>query len=232
MMIRACARISAFSVLALQAACGQEAGPSPQDGAPAVDGAAPADSGPAGPADAARGDDASAADLSAPPPDATSPDAGPFTLASPAIMAGATIASTFTCAGTNVSPPLVATGAPSTAKSFALVLQDLSNKNIHWVIWDIPTGTASLPQSVAKQAMPAVPAGAKQALSYDGSTYGYLGPCPGGNVHTYEFTMYALDVATLPNVTPTTARAMVATAIRAHGFASAALQGTSNAKHP
>jgi Raf kinase inhibitor-like YbhB/YbcL family protein len=166
------------------------------------------------------------ADLS-PPPDL----AGPLRLTSSAIMPGATIASRFTCAATDVSPPLAYAGGPA-AKSYALILQDLSNKNIHWVIWDIPPTTGELPENVAKQAMPAVPAGSKQTLSYDGSTYGYLGPCPGGSVHTYEFGVFALDVDTLPNVKPTTPRTTVASAIRAQAIASATLQGTSDAKRP
>jgi len=227
-MIRACGRICFLSFLALQTGCGKDAGPPPP---PTVDGSTANDGAASPPPDAAQPEDASVSDLST-SPDATMPDPGPLTLTSSAIMPGATIASMFTCAGTNVSPPLAFKGGPSAAKSYALVLQDLSNQNIHWVIWDMPTSTTSLPQGVAKQATPAVPAGAKQALSYDGTTYGYLGPCPGGNVHTYQFSIYALDVATLPNVTPMTARATVATAVRAHQIASATLQGTSNAKHP
>jgi Raf kinase inhibitor-like YbhB/YbcL family protein len=209
-------QLALLSVVALAPACGDDGGSPPP---PVVQDLSVGE-----PSDAAIG----VADL------LTLPDltpAGPLRLESSAIMPGAAIASRFTCAGINVSPPLAFAGGPP-AKSYALILQDLSNKNIHWVIWDIPPSTVELSENVAKQAMPAVPAGAKQTFSYDGSTYGYLGPCPGGNVHTYEFAVYALDVATLPNVKPTTPRATVADAIRTQATASATLQGTSDAKKP
>jgi phosphatidylethanolamine-binding protein (PEBP) family uncharacterized protein len=46
-------------------------------------------------------------------------------------------------------------------------------------------------------APPDVP-GAHQTRSFSGSL-GYRGPCP-GSTHTYEFAIYALDIAALPNL--------------------------------
>jgi Raf kinase inhibitor-like YbhB/YbcL family protein len=194
------------------------------------------------PTDVSPDPDASAADAAdtTPTPDGESPKrdagdaaidapAGPLTLTSSALNQGASIASVYTCAGTNVSLPLSWSGGTG-AKSYAVVLLDVSNNNIHWVIWDIPTATTSLPEALEKKANPASPPGAKQALSYDGTTNGYLGPCPGGSVHTYEWTVYAMDVATLPGVNTTSKRADVRAAVIAHNVASAKLSGTSNAK--
>jgi len=73
------------------------------------------------------------------------------------------------------------------------------------------------------------PAGAKQK-AYSGN--GYMGPCPSGMVHTYTFTLYALDVATLPGVMASTATAGLVTAIQMHDVASATLSATSDAKKP
>ena len=86
----------------------------------------------------------------------------------------------------------------------------------HWMMWDIPADVTSLPTNIARMAMPPVPAGAKQAKpNVDGSTwYGYSGPCPGSPNRQYDFDVYALDVATLPGVTPDTAVRTVITAVR------------------
>ena len=59
----------------------------------------------------------------------------------------------------------------------------------------------------------AIPPGSKQVKSYDNATFGYLGPCPGGNVHSYEFDLYAVDAATLPGVTTSSSVSMKRLAI-------------------
>jgi Raf kinase inhibitor-like YbhB/YbcL family protein len=106
-----------------------------------------------------------------------------------------------------------------------VILTDQSNSLLHWVIWDIPSNATGLPEGVEKVAQPSMPAGAKQAKSYDGATYGYLGPCP-PSTHTYQFVVHALDVATLPGVTVASTRAEVATVVAAHDLGTAALSGT------
>ncbi|HEX2670606.1 MAG TPA: YbhB/YbcL family Raf kinase inhibitor-like protein, partial [Polyangiaceae bacterium] len=119
------------------------------------------------------------------------------------------------------SPPFAWTPGPSATLSYALVMYDPSPKFTHWVVWDIPPSTLALPAALGSSAMLTMPAGAKQAA---GSGMGYLGPCPPQNMtHTYEFTIYALDVATLPGVTTTTTTANLVTAIQMHDIASAVL---------
>jgi hypothetical protein len=78
---------------------------------------------------------------------------------------------------------------------------------------------------VEKKANPAIPPGARQVKSYDNQTFGYLGPCP-PSLHTYEFAVFALDVATLPGVTTASTRAQVNTEILKHDLASTTLTGT------
>jgi Raf kinase inhibitor-like YbhB/YbcL family protein len=99
----------------------------------------------------------------------------------------------------------------------------------HWVVWDIPPSTTMLQESLETTAMLTMPAGAKQAA---GQGMGYLGPCPNGMSHTYKFTIYALDVATLPGVTTSSTTANVAAAIEMHDIASANFSGTSDATKP
>lgn len=112
--------------------------------------------------------------------------------------------------------------------SYALVMYDPTPKFTHWVVWDIPASTLMLPAALGGSAMLTMPAGAKQAA---GSGMGYLGPCPPGNAtHTYEFTIYALDVATLPGVTTSTTTANLVTAIQMHDIASAMFSAPSDGK--
>ncbi len=110
--------------------------------------------------------------------------------------------------------------------SYALVLQDTNNNLNHWVLYDIPLATTSLAESLETTSPLTMPAGAKQK-AFSGN--GYMGPCPSGMMHTYTFTLYALDVATLPGVTGSSATMALVTAIQAHDLASATLSGTSNA---
>lgn len=128
--------------------------------------------------------------------------------------------------GKNTSPDLSWTAGPAGTLSYAVVLTDKTPSDyLHWVIWDIPAGTIALPASVENKANPAVPAGSKQVKSYDGQTYGYLGPCP-GETHTYEFAVFALDVATVPNITTASTLAQAKKQILNHDLASATLTGT------
>jgi Raf kinase inhibitor-like YbhB/YbcL family protein len=151
-------------------------------------------------------------------------------LTSSKLTAGAAFPTEFTCASNpNHSPPLAWTPGPSAALSYALVLLDTNNSFNHWVVWDIPPGTNMLPESLPTTAALTMPAGAKQA---SGQGMGYLGPCPSGMTHTYKFTLYALDVATLPGVMASTSTANLAAAIEMHDIASASLSATSDAKKP
>jgi hypothetical protein len=129
-----------------------------------------------------------------------------------------------TCNGANTSPELAWTGAPAAAKSWAIVLTDKSNNLVHWVIYDVPGTSAGLPANVEKAYQPANVQGAKQTTSYQPATRGYLGPCP-PTEHTYQFALYALDVATLPNVTMSSTRTDAETEIKKHVVATATLTG-------
>lgn len=158
--------------------------------------------------------------------DAGAVDAGAsICLTSTAFSDGGTIPVRHACAGMNLSVPLAWSAIP-TAQSYAVVMTDATNNLLHWVIWDIPSSTLSLPEGTAKLAQPPIPAGARQVLSYDGSTYGYLGPCP-PVTHVYRFELFGLEVATLPGVSTTSTRAQVKTAIAAHAVSGTqALEGS------
>ena len=154
---------------------------------------------------------------------------GEFVLASDDVASGGIFPADNTCAGANFSPELHWTPAAG-ALSWAMTLIDTDNDVIHWVIWDIPVGTTSLEVSIPNDAMPNPPGGgAKQVRSYDSATYGYLGPCPVVEFHTYEFRVYAMDVATLPGVTTSSTRAEALAAVEAHELESAFFTADSDA---
>ncbi len=155
-----------------------------------------------------------------------------FNVTSSSFAQGATIPTRHECSsngpGSNVSPPLAWSGAPASARSYAIVMRDLDFQSgfIHWVIWDIPESETSLQEDVEHVAEPTVPAGAKQA-SFSGSLVGYQGPCSPSSVNTYEITVYALPVDTLDAITPATPKAQAAAAIVNAAIAVARLSGES-----
>jgi Raf kinase inhibitor-like YbhB/YbcL family protein len=183
-------------------------------------------------------------------PDATMIDGRPFALTSPAFSgivlapdaglasacpSGDGGAGTFPAANTcaspvgDISPELDWTAGPAGTKSYAIVLHDLCNNLFHWAVWDIPASAMQLPSMAADGGTAlTMPAGAMQ-VSFRGTSY--VGPCPGsGNVlHTYEFTLYALDVTALAG--PTGSPSDIETLARMHSLATATLAGTSNAKN-
>jgi Raf kinase inhibitor-like YbhB/YbcL family protein len=150
---------------------------------------------------------------------------GHFSLTSTDIRAGRPIPQQFWgCTGTGVSPELAWSGAPAATRSYAITLYDpdapTGSGFWHWVAWDIPTGTTSLPTG----AVP--PAGAVSGTN-DGGGLGYTGPCPpvGDVTHHYRFTVVALDVASLQLPADTHA-AVVGFVMGQHALASASLTAT------
>ncbi|MEU7530995.1 YbhB/YbcL family Raf kinase inhibitor-like protein [Saccharothrix sp. NPDC042600] len=168
-------------------------------------------------------------------PAAAAPNA--FVLSSSAFANGGTIPKVHECtsgggndpAKRNESPPLTWTGAPAAARSYAIVMRDLDNNNlIHWVIYDIPTTTTSLPQNVQHAYRPAVPAGSRQVY-YRGSAslYGYQGPCSPSTVNTYEFVVHALNQTSLTTLTSSSSTQTAARTIAAASLGSARITGES-----
>jgi Raf kinase inhibitor-like YbhB/YbcL family protein len=149
-----------------------------------------------------------------------------FTLASPAFQNGDTIPRQYTCDGTDVSPPLDWLAPPAGAVSFALIVEDPDAPGgtfIHWVLYDLPGTTASLPEAVPKAAELPQLGGAKQGRTSFGRT-GYGGPCPpAGRAHHYHFRLFALKAKLGLGAGAT--RDQVMTAMQAHELGRAELVG-------
>lgn len=186
----------------------------------------------------------------APASDAPSQAAAePFSLTSPAFVEGAPIPVRYTADGDGMSPPLAWRGAPSGTQSFTLVLVDPDvpfgqtvpgygempplgtqpgDLFIHWIATGIPPGTTALAEGASPDAMPA---GALEPMNSFGlfggeaNQYGGPAPPPGTKAHAYRFILYALDVASLPDVTAESDFAAVTDAMAGHVLAATTLTG-------
>lgn len=121
-----------------------------------------------------------------------------FTLTSPAFADRARVPEPHTCDGEDRSPELRWEGAPAATRSFALIMDDPDAPPgtwVHWVLYDIPSALAGLPEGLPKT--PRVLDGAKHGACWGVDRYersGYHGPCPPpGKPHRYFFRLYALD---------------------------------------
>ena len=161
-------------------------------------------------------------------------DQNAFSLSSPAFVEMGPIGAQYQCGSTGASPPLSWTAAPQGTQSYAIVMIGPDANGVgspyHWVIWDIPAATSSLPEAIAQLASPPVPPGSSQiSTGTDGATWpGYAGPCSTLPM-AYTFTVFALKTRQLPGVTAASTGADVFTAIQANTIAKAQL--TAMASH-
>ena len=132
--------------------------------------------------------------------------AGSFTLQSSELEGQLSMKQVFNgfgCTGENLSPALSWKNAPKGTKSFALTVYDPDAPTgsgwWHWVVFNLPATVTSLPSDAGNTAKALMPKGAVQSLTSYGKG-GFGGACPpaGDRAHRYLFTVYALDVETLP----------------------------------
>lgn len=164
---------------------------------------------------------------------AHAPMTSSFTLTSPDFREGGNLADStmlngLDCHGPNISPALTWSGAPAGTKSFALVLDDYKARGgdgfVHWVAYNIPATTTSLPSNAGASEPELTPAGRHAYNDFLKRSYG--GPCPPeGAPHEYRFTVYALDLDTIDDAgTPMTWRKL-RFIIKGHVLAQASLTG-------
>ncbi len=119
----------------------------------------------------------------------------------------------------SVSPEVTWTEGPEGTLSYAITFTDVTiletrdpnamdyNQGYHWVIWDIPAETLSIPAELSSGHLPTEIAGARQFSPFN--DYGFMGPCPNmpppedmddpppRNNDSYSFTVYAMPTETL-----------------------------------
>ena len=150
-----------------------------------------------------------------------------LTITSSVFRHNADIPTRYTCDGDDASPPLSWTGVPAGAKSLVLIVDDPDAPDpkapkmtwIHWVLYNIPPGTASLAEDVAAKNLPK---GTLEGIN-DWKRTGYGGPCPPVGRHRYFHKLYALDTV-LPDLGRPT-KAKLEKAMHGHVLAQAELIG-------
>ncbi|HEY2011552.1 MAG TPA: YbhB/YbcL family Raf kinase inhibitor-like protein [Rhizomicrobium sp.] len=152
----------------------------------------------------------------------------PMVLTSSSFEDGGVIPDKYSGASSSpVSPALSWTGAPANTQAFAIVMHDLDTMpraagpdNLHWLIFNIPAGTTSLPEGVPNSAR--LSDGSIQLVN-GGNKVGYLPLGARGVYHHYVIELYALD-GKIP-VTPEGSRQDATSEILAHTLAHAAYVG-------
>jgi Raf kinase inhibitor-like YbhB/YbcL family protein len=120
-----------------------------------------------------------------------------MTLTSTAWPDGGAIPKKFSQAGDEVSPPLEWSNVPDGTVSFVLIARDLdaatgtgTDDVLHWMLWNIPGASRSLPEGVPHGSQLAD--GTRQ-ISVSGPYYRGPGAPAAGPAHHYTFELFALD---------------------------------------
>lgn len=152
----------------------------------------------------------------------------PLAVSSLAIGAGGRLGDRFTAYHDNLSPPL-AWGNVGGVQSWVVVVEDPDANRprpyIHWLAWNMPARTASLPEGLTAAT---TPPGMAQGFN-SGLGPGWGGPRPpkGSGLHHYHFQVFALDtVLELPRMA---SRDALVAAMKGHVLASGETVGTYSA---
>jgi Raf kinase inhibitor-like YbhB/YbcL family protein len=133
--------------------------------------------------------------------------------------------------GEGTSPAIAWANVPAGTQSFVLNMRDLdvarnkgTDDQAHWVVWNIPAATTSLPEGVPKGS--ARPDGSFQ-ISATGPVYRGPGAPATGPRHHYMFEIYALDskLEVQPTADAFETRANVMKAMQGHVLGKAVYGG-------
>ncbi|WP_287927108.1 YbhB/YbcL family Raf kinase inhibitor-like protein [Diaphorobacter sp.] len=158
-----------------------------------------------------------------------------FTLTSPDIADGSTIAQSFEfdgfgCSGRNQSPVLRWSGAPEGTKGFAVNVYDpdapTGSGFWHWYVIDLPASVSELPANAGAKGGAHLPDGARQIRNdYGQYAWGGMCPPPGDKPHRYIFTVHALSVERI-DVPDDAPAALAGFMVNAHTLAKASFTAT------
>ena len=135
---------------------------------------------------------------------------------------GGTIPKKFGYKNGNVSPSLIITNIPESAKSLVLIMDDpdaigaVGKVWVHWVLWNIPTDISEINEN-------SIPKNSIEGET-DFGEIGYGGPAPPDKEHTYIFKLYAID--TVLDLKKGSTKSEIESAIAGHIIADVKLTGT------
>ena len=107
---------------------------------------------------------------------------------------GAAMPKRYTGQGRSLSPPLAWSFAPEKTLEYALIMEDLDDGKVHWVMYRIPGKITAIPEGIP--AVEVLKEPSKLSGTIQGTTAfrqkgpGYIPPVSG---RRYQFTLYALD---------------------------------------
>jgi len=132
--------------------------------------------------------------------------------------------------GTDSSPQLSWSGAPSGTKSYAVTMYDPDAPTMsgfwHWAVANIPATATSLPEGAGDEHGSGLPSSAVQ-LATDAGASRFIGAAPpaGHGSHRYVITVHALDVEDI-GITPEGSPALLGFLMSSHILARATLIAT------
>lgn len=149
-----------------------------------------------------------------------------FTVTSTGFADGGVLPDAQVQAKGNRSPQLSWSGAPSGTKSFAVTCYDpdapTGSGFWHWTVANIPADVAELAEGASSEGLPK---GAVEGRTDFGEPgFGGAAPPPGHGPHRYIFTVFAVDVDTLP-VTQDDSGAKYGFNLHFHTLAKASITG-------
>ena len=150
-----------------------------------------------------------------------------FTLSSNDITDGGVLPDAQVQAKGNTSPHLKWSGAPEGTKSYAVTCYDpdapTGSGFWHWTVANIPAEVTGLAEGASGAGLPK---GAVEGRTdYGEPGFGGAAPPPGHGPHRYIFTVFAVDVDTLP-VTPEDSGAKYGFNLHFHTLAKASITAT------
>lgn len=121
------------------------------------------------------------------------------------VMNGSALPDMYACGGTAQIPSVVWKNPPSGAQSMILIMEDPDAPDkvfTHWIVYNLSPDAGGIPPNQ-------LPVYEKAGSGFQGinsmGTRGYIAPCPpGGKIHRYIFTLYALDTEITPELTDRT----------------------------
>lgn len=118
-------------------------------------------------------------------------------IASDAFEDGGKIPERYTGNGEDISPALKLGALDPTAKTIAVIMDDVDHPlgvYNHWLIWNIPTSFNEIPEGIPHEEVVTSLGNAVQGKSEYGGKHYYRGPKPPFNLsHQYIFKVYVLN---------------------------------------